>query len=416
MKQHPTKGEHILDAVPLLKEKTGDGLLHHENVDGTGYPERPQGRRDPADGRIVGVADAFDAMTTDRPYSKARTYEPAIARLRELADKKFDEPGVDAFERAFATGDLSADQGPARVDRLAPLRHQGAASASPRLRRLCPRPRRAAPAPPGRRAYRHRVNEHEPRPGSPCAVPLARPPGASRRRARPAAAQSPADAEQRFSTGIMHLREGRVGPRPRRAQEGGQGGPEEPVLPEGPRPRVRGEAAVEGRDRLLPQGARAQPVLRGRAQRPRRGPGRLGRPREGGRRSSSPRTPTRRTRPPRSPPATSARPTSRRRTTRRRPSWFKTSIGRNKGYVAAYVGLGRDPPRDGPDRRGDRPARAGRGRSCRATPTSCWRSAQACVKGGPLRGGAHALEDVVKKDPAGPAGRAAAEQLKALPR
>jgi HD-GYP domain-containing protein (c-di-GMP phosphodiesterase class II) len=107
MKQHPTKGEHILDAVPLLKEKAGDGLMHHENVDGSGYPRGLRGDEIPLFGRIVSVADAFDAMTTDRPYSKAMTFEAAIARLRFLADKKFDRPCVDAFERAFLTGDLS---------------------------------------------------------------------------------------------------------------------------------------------------------------------------------------------------------------------------------------------------------------------------------------------------------------------
>jgi HD-GYP domain-containing protein (c-di-GMP phosphodiesterase class II) len=107
MKQHPTKGEHILEAVPLLKEKAGDGLMHHENVDGSGYPRGLRGDEIPLFGRIVSVADAFDAMTTDRPYSKAMTFEAAIARLRFLADKKFDRPCVDAFERAFLTGDLS---------------------------------------------------------------------------------------------------------------------------------------------------------------------------------------------------------------------------------------------------------------------------------------------------------------------
>jgi HD-GYP domain-containing protein (c-di-GMP phosphodiesterase class II) len=107
MKQHPTKGEHILDAVPLLKAKAGDGLMHHENVDGSGYPRGLKGDEIPLFGRIVSVADAFDAMTTDRPYSKAMTFEAAIARLRFLADKKFDRSCVDAFERAFLTGDLS---------------------------------------------------------------------------------------------------------------------------------------------------------------------------------------------------------------------------------------------------------------------------------------------------------------------
>jgi HD-GYP domain-containing protein (c-di-GMP phosphodiesterase class II) len=113
MKQHPTKGEHILEAVPLLKEKAGDGLMHHENVDGSGYPKGMKGDEIPLFGRIVSVADAFDAMTTDRPYSKAMTFEAAVARLKFLAGKKFDSGCVDSFERAFLSGDVS----PARARR-----------------------------------------------------------------------------------------------------------------------------------------------------------------------------------------------------------------------------------------------------------------------------------------------------------
>ena len=107
MKQHPTKGEHILDAVPLLKEKAGDGLMHHENVDGSGYPRGLKGDAIPLFGRIVSVADAFDAMTTDRPYSKAMSFEAGIARLKFLSGKKFDGACVDAFERAFLMGDVT---------------------------------------------------------------------------------------------------------------------------------------------------------------------------------------------------------------------------------------------------------------------------------------------------------------------
>jgi len=106
MKQHPRKGEYILAAVPMLRDMTGDGLKHHENVDGSGYPDRLKGDEIPLLGRIVSVADAFDAMTTDRPYSKAWTTERAIARLRELAGVKFDETVVVAMEKAFAEGDL----------------------------------------------------------------------------------------------------------------------------------------------------------------------------------------------------------------------------------------------------------------------------------------------------------------------
>jgi HD-GYP domain-containing protein (c-di-GMP phosphodiesterase class II) len=81
--------------------------MHHENVDGSGYPRGLRGDDIPLLGRIVSVADAFDAMTTDRPYSKAMTFEAAIARLKFLAGKKFDSPCVEAFERAFLTGDVS---------------------------------------------------------------------------------------------------------------------------------------------------------------------------------------------------------------------------------------------------------------------------------------------------------------------
>ena len=107
MKQHPRKGEKILDAVPLLKQMAGAGLMHHENVDGSGYPDGLKGDQIPLLGRIVSVADAFDAMTTDRPYSKAMTFEAALSRLRFLAGKKFDLGCVEAIERASASGDLT---------------------------------------------------------------------------------------------------------------------------------------------------------------------------------------------------------------------------------------------------------------------------------------------------------------------
>jgi len=107
MKQHPRKGEKILDAVPLLKQMAGAGLMHHENVDGSGYPDGLKGDQIPLLGRIVSVADAFDAMTTDRPYSKAMTFEAALSRLRFLAGKKFDVGCVDAIEKAAASGDLT---------------------------------------------------------------------------------------------------------------------------------------------------------------------------------------------------------------------------------------------------------------------------------------------------------------------
>jgi HD-GYP domain-containing protein (c-di-GMP phosphodiesterase class II) len=124
MKQHPRKGEHILSAVPMLKQMAGDGLMHHENVDGSGYPDGLKGDQIPLLGRIVSVADAFDAMTTDRPYSKAMTFEAALARLKFLAGKKFDGTCVEAMERASAADDLS----PAKARRAAVVARQQAAA------------------------------------------------------------------------------------------------------------------------------------------------------------------------------------------------------------------------------------------------------------------------------------------------
>jgi HD-GYP domain-containing protein (c-di-GMP phosphodiesterase class II) len=108
MKQHTRKGEYILAAVPTLKALTGDGLKHHENFDGTGYPDGIKGTEIPLVGRIICVADAFDAMTTDRPYSKAWTFEAALSRLRVLAGTKFDPSCVGAMESAAAAGDLDS--------------------------------------------------------------------------------------------------------------------------------------------------------------------------------------------------------------------------------------------------------------------------------------------------------------------
>ena len=120
MKQHPTKGAQILDAVPKLKALAGPGLMHHENVDGSGYPDGLKGDEIPLLGRMVSVADAFDAMTTDRPYSKAMTFEAAVARLQFLSGKKFDPQCVEAMAKAVASGELTAAK--ARVAAVAARR------------------------------------------------------------------------------------------------------------------------------------------------------------------------------------------------------------------------------------------------------------------------------------------------------
>ena len=71
--------------------------LHHENWDGTGYPWGQKGLETPITARIIHVADAYDAMTTDRPYRPGMTTEEAIAILRRQAGRQFDPNIVDVF-------------------------------------------------------------------------------------------------------------------------------------------------------------------------------------------------------------------------------------------------------------------------------------------------------------------------------
>lgn len=101
MRTHTTIGARILGGshVPLLQLAETVAMSHHERWDGTGYPRGLQGNGIPAAGRIVAVADAFDAITNDRPYRPARSISVAIAALREQAGRHYEERLVDAIER-----------------------------------------------------------------------------------------------------------------------------------------------------------------------------------------------------------------------------------------------------------------------------------------------------------------------------
>jgi len=104
MKQHPEKGAQMLSQIKAMKEIIPGMRFHHERWDGTGYPLRLRGEQIPLAARIVSVADAFDAMTTNRPYQRAMSFDKAIARLHELSDRAFDRKVVAAFAEAFTQG------------------------------------------------------------------------------------------------------------------------------------------------------------------------------------------------------------------------------------------------------------------------------------------------------------------------
>jgi putative nucleotidyltransferase with HDIG domain len=106
MKQHTVKGANIMRPVSQLKEMLPGIELHHEHMDGRGYPYGLQGNQIPLMARIIGVADTLDAMTTNRPYQSAMELEFAMDRIRALTGSKFDAVVVTALESAVTAGKL----------------------------------------------------------------------------------------------------------------------------------------------------------------------------------------------------------------------------------------------------------------------------------------------------------------------
>lgn len=97
MKQHPAIGYRIAKSTPELTGVADYILYHHEHWDGTGYPQGLKGNEIPLNCRVLALADAYDAMTSDRVYRKAMTQREAITELRENAGTQFDPQLVEPF-------------------------------------------------------------------------------------------------------------------------------------------------------------------------------------------------------------------------------------------------------------------------------------------------------------------------------
>jgi len=98
MRDHPILGERIVARVPHLRGAARQVVAaHHERWDGTGYPRRLHGLQIPAGARIFAVADAFDAMTHDRPYRAAMKVELAVTEIKRHAGTQFEPLVVEAF-------------------------------------------------------------------------------------------------------------------------------------------------------------------------------------------------------------------------------------------------------------------------------------------------------------------------------
>jgi two-component system cell cycle response regulator len=103
VRRHTIIGERILLAAPALEGVAQLVRSSHERWDGGGYPDGLAGQDIPLGSRVVAIADAFDAMTADRPYSEARSVADALAELRRCAGSQFDPVAVEAFQEACAT-------------------------------------------------------------------------------------------------------------------------------------------------------------------------------------------------------------------------------------------------------------------------------------------------------------------------
>ena len=99
---HPVIGAEILSRLEFLAPVTNIIVAHHERIDGKGYPNKLSQDKIPLEARIIPVADGFDAMTTDRPYQKARSNNEALAILRKDAGTHWDADCVAAFEQIQA--------------------------------------------------------------------------------------------------------------------------------------------------------------------------------------------------------------------------------------------------------------------------------------------------------------------------
>jgi putative nucleotidyltransferase with HDIG domain len=106
LRRHPLIGAKILKDIPFLKKATDAVRHHHENYDGSGYPDGLAGDHIPLIARIVAVVDAFDAITTDRRYRKASSKEEAVEEIRKNRGKQFDPAIADAFIRLVENGRL----------------------------------------------------------------------------------------------------------------------------------------------------------------------------------------------------------------------------------------------------------------------------------------------------------------------
>lgn len=141
MKEHPKKGFKIMSQIPAMKEFLPGMYMHHEMVNGEGYPQGLKGDEIPLMARIVSVADTFDAMTTDRPYQRAMNFDDAVARIKSFVGTRYDESVVASLVAACESGQIR----PGSVRLKRPVKGPPAKSVNPpATASLAPKPESAS--------------------------------------------------------------------------------------------------------------------------------------------------------------------------------------------------------------------------------------------------------------------------------
>lgn len=106
IKQHPVIGANILKNIRDFESSTDFVRYHHEKYDGSGYPYRLKGEQIPLEARIITLADSFDAMTSNRSYRRAMTFEEALEEVKRSTGTHFDPKIVEAFLNCWKSGTI----------------------------------------------------------------------------------------------------------------------------------------------------------------------------------------------------------------------------------------------------------------------------------------------------------------------
>jgi HD-GYP domain-containing protein (c-di-GMP phosphodiesterase class II) len=107
IREHPKIGARILLRMAALREAIPYVLYHHERWDGHGYPSGKAGEEIPLGARVLAIADAFDAMTSDRPYRRALTRDQALAEIERCAGTQFDPRIAQVFLELFTETEVA---------------------------------------------------------------------------------------------------------------------------------------------------------------------------------------------------------------------------------------------------------------------------------------------------------------------